>query len=160
MRRISLVRFLLVLVLPDLLAASAAGPEEQALPPGAAKDTVIKVCTACHGPARFRRLRLAAGNWSDTVDDMVDRGAQATPEQIEAIVAYLAANFGPESKVLVNSAPLEELKHVLGLTTEEASAIIAYRREHGPFRAWTDLLNVPGLDRKKIEAKKDTLAFS
>jgi len=160
MNAISLPRVLFCLLAVCVIWAWAADSQEQALPAGAAKDTVVKVCTACHDAAKFRRLRLDEDDWSEKVADMVDRGAQATPEQTEAIVGYLVANFGPGSKVLVNSAPIEELRRVLGLATDEASAIVAWRREHGPFHTWTDLAKVPGVDRSKIEARKDLLSFS
>ena len=156
----SFTRLLSCLAIAGTFIVWAADPPEGPLPPGAAKDVVVKACTACHGTAKFRRLRLPEDDWSDKVDDMVDRGAEATPEQAKAIVAYLTANFGPDSKVLVNSAPLEELKRVLGLSTDEGSAVIAWREQHGAFHSWTDLANVPGVDKKKIEAKKDLLAFS
>ena len=59
----------------------------------------------------------------------------------------------------MNTAPLTELKSILKLSNEEAQAVIDYRKQNGTFRLWTDLLKVPGVDGKKIEAKKDVLAF-
>jgi len=41
----------------------------------------------------------------------------------------------------------------------EAAAIIQYRTDHGDFKTIDDLKKVPGLDFKKIEAKKDLLVF-
>jgi competence protein ComEA len=37
--------------------------------------------------------------------------------------------------------------------------MIKYRTDHGDFKSIEDLGKVPGLDFKKIEAKKDLLVF-
>jgi alcohol dehydrogenase (cytochrome c) len=37
---------------------------------------------------------MSRADWARTVDEMVARGAQATPGDVEAIVTYLSANFG------------------------------------------------------------------
>ena len=52
-----------------------------------------------------------------------------------------------------------EFKAVLELTADEADAIVAYRDTNGAFHQLSDLLKVPGVDGKKIEAKKDLLEF-
>ena len=75
------------------------------------------------------------------------------------MVDYLAANFGPDAKVNVNEAAIDELKSVLGLLSPEAVAIVEYRKGHGKFKAWRDLLKVPGVAAKKIEAKAESMAF-
>ena len=40
---------------------------------------------------------------------------------------------------------------------KEAAALIAYREENGPCKKLEDLKKVPGLDYKKIDARKDRL---
>ena len=129
------------------------------LPDLPGKDTVVRVCTTCHGPGNFTKKRLDRDDWDDQVADMVERGAKATPEELAAVVNYLTANFGPDAKVNVNNAPIDELKSVLGLSTTEAKAIVEYRQERGKFKEWRDLLKVPGVDAKKIEAKAQRMAF-
>ncbi len=47
--------------------------------------------------------------------------------------------------VEVNSASAALLKHVSGINTRTANALIKYREEHGPFRSREELRNVPGL---------------
>ncbi len=140
-------------------AAGTSDEEARRLPAGQGKDAVAKVCLTCHGTAHYRRLRLSHDDWSDRVANMVDQGAQATPEELDAVVDYLTQNFGPQSKVWVNTAPLVELKSVLGLSVEEARAVIAYREKKGDFQEWRDLLKVPEVDGKKIEEGKERMAF-
>jgi competence protein ComEA len=90
---------------------------------------------------------------------MVDRGAKATATEVEAIVGYLVKNFGKDAKVQMNSAPLEEIKVVLGFTVPEAQAVVDYRERNGAYKDWRDLLKAPGVDAAKVEAKKDAMAF-
>jgi len=139
--------------------ASAADPDAKLLPEGPGKETVIKVCTECHGPASFRKARKTEEDWSETAQDMIERGAKALPAELTAVVTYLAQNFGPDSKVNMNTAPLEELKAVLRLTVPEAQAVIRHREDNGSFKEWRDLLKVAGLDAAKVEAQKDRMGF-
>ncbi len=76
-----------------LLAGSV---QAQDLPDGAGKDLVTKVCTVCHDTARIISKKWSKEEWSDTVDKMAMRGARASDEEFDAIVAYLAKNFGKE----------------------------------------------------------------
>jgi len=156
-------RLVFFLALAGSLAVSLANNDEaeeaRALPAGAGKELVIKVCLDCHGTGHFRGQRLSPDDWSDKVYDMIDRGARVGDDQVTAVVAYLAKNFGKDSKVLVNTAPLVELKSVLGFTVAESEAVLAYRKDHPAFQEWRDLLKVPGIDVAKVETKKDLMAF-
>jgi competence protein ComEA len=149
------------LLVLGLLAGSALAADEDAklLPDGPGKDTIVKVCTECHSPGAFRRHRKNKDDWSDTVADMVDRGAKGSDAEIAAVVDYLAANFGPDAKVNVNTAPFEELKIQLAFTVPEAQAVINYRQQNGNFKEWRDLLKVPGVNASKVEDKKDRMSF-
>lgn|SRR5271157_500796 len=139
--------------------ASAAAEDLKRLPDVPGKDIVVRVCTKCHDPGNFTKKRLNRDDWDDQIADMVERGAVLTPKELTAVLDYLTANFGPDAKVNVNSAPIDELKSVLGLTSPEANAIVEYRKAHGKFKAWRDLLKVPGVDAKKIEAKAALMTF-
>ena len=147
-------------MIPILFLLVFAGDETaKLLPDGPGKASVAKVCVDCHDTEPIRRLRLRRGEWADKIDDMVRRGAKGTDQEFLSILDYLSTNFGPESKIRVNTAPFGELKDLLGLTNQEAEAVLAYRKQNGPFRDWRDLLNVPKVDGKKIEVKKDLLVF-
>jgi competence protein ComEA len=146
-----------------LLAATilllAAADDAQLLPDGPGKEVVVRTCLECHDSASFRKKRLDRDAWTDTVGQMVDQGAQATSQEQAAILDYLVHNFGPDSKVRINTAPFSEIRTVLDFTNEDTKAIIAYREQHGDFKDLRDLLKVPGLDAQKVEAKKEMLAF-
>jgi len=147
-------------VIPILFLLAFAGDESaRLLPEGAGRAAVAKVCVDCHDTEPIRRQRLRRGEWADKIDDMVRRGAKGKDPEFMAVLDYLSANFGKESQIQVNTAPFGELKDVLGLTNEEAEAILAYSKRNGAFREWRDLLKVEKVDPKKISAKKDLMAF-
>jgi len=143
----------------SLCSAVTAGDDAKALPDGPGKEIVVKACIDCHGAANFRKLRLTGDEWWEKVADMVDRGAKANEPEQTAIVAYLAKNFGRDSKVNMNTAPNSELIVVLGFTIAESQAAVAYREGNAGFKEWRDLLKVPGLDAQKVEAKKEMMVF-
>ena len=71
--------------------------ENVTLPDGPGKEALQKVCSTCH-PAevvanRGRHTGLR-WQWSDTVDQMMVRGAHGSAEEQTQIVDYLAKNFG------------------------------------------------------------------
>jgi competence ComEA-like helix-hairpin-helix protein len=157
MSRVDLISAAVFLSLGGL--AFAADDEAKLLPAGPGKDLVGRICFDCHGAGNMRKVRLDRDAWADQVADMVDRGAKANEAEMATIVEYLTQNFGKDSKVKVNTAPLVELKVVLGLSVQESQAVIDYREANGKFQALQDLQKVPGVDGKKIEAKKDLIAF-
>jgi competence ComEA-like helix-hairpin-helix protein len=151
------------IIFPLLIALACVGAENvdegRALPDGLGKEIAAKVCIDCHDSGNFRRARFSADQWADSVADMVDRGAKVTPAEIETLVAYLAKNFGPGSPVLMNTAPLAEMKAVLGFTVDECRAIIDYREKNGAYRSAEDLVKAPGVDAGKVAAKKSMMVF-
>jgi len=157
------MRCVLVMALGLFLAlgglAFAADDEAKLLPEGPGKELVGRICFDCHGAGNIRKVRLDRDAWADQVAEMADRGAKGSEAELSTVVDYLTKNFGKDSKINVNTAPLVELKVVLGLTVKESQAVIEYREANGKFQAWQDLQKVPGMDGQKIEAKKDLVAF-
>jgi competence protein ComEA len=150
---------LLALAAACCTLAPAADDEAKLLPEGTGRETTAKVCINCHDASNFRRVRLDRDEWEREVGVMMDNGAKATDDELTVVVDYLVENFGPKSKIHVNTAPLGEIKAVLGLTAAQAVALVDYREANGNFKTWQDLLKVPQMDARKIEDKKDLLAF-
>jgi competence ComEA-like helix-hairpin-helix protein len=148
-----------VLLLPALALGAADEKEIARLPDGPGKDTVGRICMVCHDSGNFRKVRFTAEAWADSVADMVERGAIGTPSEIEAVVAYLTKNFGPNSPVRINTAPFAEIKVLLGFTVAEARALLDYREKHGTLKNLDELREVPGIDRARVEAQKSRIAF-
>jgi competence protein ComEA len=131
-------------------------------PDGAAKEYVNKICLQCHQPAQLLSQHRTEDDWKKTIARMATKGVSAPAEQFDAIALYMAKNFGKEedtSKLNINKAKAEEIVSVLGLTQEEAKALIAYREKHGEYREWGDILVVYGVDGQKIEAVKDKMTY-
>jgi competence protein ComEA len=141
------------------MSAQTAEDEAKRLPEGPGREVTGKVCINCHDASNFRKVRLDRDEWEREVGLMVDNGAKATDEELTAVVDYLVENFGPKSKIYVNTAPIGEIKAVLGLTAAQAVAVVDYREANGNFKTWQDLLKVPQIDAKRVEDKKDLLAF-
>jgi competence protein ComEA len=71
---------------------------------------------------------------------------------ILAVLAPLAAWAGP---VDINSADATTLARELkGIGVSRAQAIVAYRKEHGPFKSADDLALVKGIAQKVIDANR------
>lgn len=62
-----------------------------------------------------------------------------------------AAESAPTQLVDLNTADAETLQTLPGIGPAKATAIIAYREEHGPFAALQDVANVPGISEKMTE---------
>jgi mono/diheme cytochrome c family protein len=89
-----------------VLTFLASAPVQAAddIPDGPGKETVMKVCTACHGIIEFTSQKHTKTEWDEVVDNMAQRGARASDAEFDTIVAYLAKNFGKDA------SPKEEPK--------------------------------------------------
>lgn len=63
------------------------------LPDGPGKATTVKVCGACHSADVVILNRNTRKGWTELVDDMISKGARATPSQRREIIGYLAKYF-------------------------------------------------------------------
>ena len=68
--------------------------QAQDLPDGPGKDVFAKMCSACHGLDIITGLKHSRGEWKAVVDTMAGYGAQGKDEEFDAVVSYLAKNFG------------------------------------------------------------------
>ncbi len=70
-------------------------------------------------------------------------------------ISIAASSSVLAAPVDVNSANADDLASALkGVGPKVASDIIAYRKEHGPFKSPEDLLNVKGFGPKTLERNK------
>jgi competence protein ComEA len=143
-----------------------AAPQEPAqhtqypeLPAGAGKDTLIRVCSKCHSPDNVIANGQDRAGWENTITKMAGFGAEASDEEFTQILDYLVKNFPPATTIHVNQATAAQLQSGLGLSPTEAEAVIEYRKKNGDFKSIDDLKKVPAVDAKKLDAKKDQLAF-
>ncbi len=65
------------------------------LPPGDGREIVAVACSQCHYLGTIAKIRDGAPGWRMYVNNMVLRGAQLTPAEIDKVVDYLSLNLGP-----------------------------------------------------------------
>ena len=73
------------------LATAAA---QDSLPDKPGRETVTRVCSACHELDTATGTRHTRAEWGSLVEAMVNRGARGTDEEFAAIVEYLATQYG------------------------------------------------------------------
>ncbi len=141
-----------------LLAGLSTG---EPLPDGPGKAATVRVCGRCHSPERAATLHQSRSAWEDTITKMVKLGAQGSDDEFEAVLNYLSKNFAKEipGPVNMNKATAVDLESTLVLRRSQAKAIIEYRNEHGDFRSFDDLRNVPGINIAQLETKKARIVF-
>ena len=66
----------------------------QNLPAGPAKETFENVCSQCHGLDIIVSEKHTKAEWKALVNTMANYGASAKDEEFDAIIDYLAKNFG------------------------------------------------------------------
>ncbi|MGA8438094.1 MAG: helix-hairpin-helix domain-containing protein [Candidatus Sulfotelmatobacter sp.] len=155
-----------------VLAAFADTPTGPTLPPGNGKEIVQRACVGCHALKVVTSKKATPDQWTALVNQMVSRGADVDDDDIDTLVKYLSKNFPADGKtseehpnhsrppaVNVNQATAAELSAALGLSANDAAAVIAYREQNGDFKTLADLIKVPGIDSKKIKSSKDLLRF-
>ncbi len=144
-----------------LVAVLLGGTAFAQFPDGPGKAETTRLCSQCHEIERAISQRLDPNGWQETTNKMVSLGMAGKPEEIRAVVDYLAKNFPADAvpKLNVNTATQIELESALGLRRSQAAVVIEYRTKNGPFRSIEDLKKVPGLDPEKVAAKKDRLSF-
>ena len=81
---------------PGALGGGAATAKDVKLPDGAGKELVQARCTACHDLGRVVTARRTPQDWDQITRNMIERGPQATPAQVETIVTYLTTHLGKE----------------------------------------------------------------
>lgn len=66
------------------------------LPNGAGKELVESRCGACHDLQRITAVKRQKRDWDGIVANMYERFGLASPDEMQTIAAYLAAQFGRE----------------------------------------------------------------
>lgn len=78
-----------------LLAAGQAARGRVQLPDAPGRETVQKVCAACHGVEVIVPRGMTRQEWSQVIANMVAKGAKGTDDEFAQVLDYLATNFPP-----------------------------------------------------------------
>lgn len=80
-----------VLVSP---ACGATPVAASTLPEGPGKAVLLQICTQCHSIEQVISRHRTEEEWETVITRMTTEGAVVTDTQFQAILAYLAMNFG------------------------------------------------------------------
>jgi len=94
-----------------------------ALPEGGARNLVVATCTQCHSLGPIVLQRKTAKQWTTTVRDMIARGAQIAPDEIQPICDYLTKSFGPDSSAQGVAIDKAETSRGTGQAQGERAAV-------------------------------------
>lgn len=133
------------------VAGAVVRPGVYTLPADARLVDAIDIAGGALPEAEPHRLNLAAG----VVDGMqiwVPVEGELVPQQ--AGPGLSGDSSGP---VNLNTASADQLDALPGVGPSTASAILAYRDDHGPFLTVDDLLSVPGIGPAKLESLRDAV---
>jgi hypothetical protein len=64
------------------------------LPAGPMQEKATTACTECHESRIIVQQRLSKAAWTKEVDKMAKWGALVEPQDRDALIDYLSANFG------------------------------------------------------------------
>ncbi len=132
---------------------------QEKLPDGAGRDTMKKVCSKCHSPENVVGLAKTREEWGELIGRMVDMGAVGSIDEFNDVVDYLTEHFPQAPRVNVNKVRAADFESALGFSSKEAEAIVSYRGAKGNFKSAEDIEKVPGIDVKKVQARRDRFAF-
>jgi len=94
---------LLALAVVGVRAIAADAPPPP--PPGPGLDLINQRCIFCHNTVSIFSQRKTPEAWSATVEQMANRGAEVSPEEMKTIVDYLAKNYGAPADGTAAPAP-------------------------------------------------------
>jgi competence ComEA-like helix-hairpin-helix protein len=60
-------------------------------------------------------------------------------------------------QININTASADELMNLKGVGEKKARIIVEFREDNGPFKQPEDLIKVPGIGPKTLEANKDCI---
>jgi len=151
-----------------LITRLAAQQPPPAAPPASADTEVLSVveepatpvftrmCTKCHTPDRVLSQRRTKTQWEEILEKMTKLGAAGSDEEWDTVQTYLLKHYG---RINVNKAVADDLVLVLGLTADEAAAIVSYRKDKGDFADFDALARVPGLGAQKLQLVRSAITF-
>jgi putative heme-binding domain-containing protein len=110
-----------LLTSPNMLSA------QETLPDGTGRNEFRRMCSSCHATSTATNQRKAVTGWTATVNDMVTRGAQGTPSDVEKVIVYLSSNFGADKPLVKQETVAAEQTPSLsaGETTKARDIILA-----------------------------------
>ena len=122
-------------------------------------DRVIDAITAAGGTAP--NADLSSLNLSKRVQDEAHYYVPAIGEATPSLSVAESAAAGQSGGLIdLNTASAHELETLPGIGRSLAGAIVAYREDNGPFAAFDEVDNVPGIGPKTLDAIRPLVTVS
>jgi cytochrome c5 len=114
----------------------------------------VKVCSGCHKPEAVLFRRDTPKNWAKKVDSMINRGAEATDDEIKLINTYLNNNFAfvPEQVHFPDGPGKAETKKICG-ACHPAEIVVNRDNQAGIRNSWGNTID--RMSYKGIHATPD-----
>jgi competence protein ComEA len=131
-------------------------PGVHELSPGARLQDAISAAGGLTAAADLSTLNLARRlRDGELIVILAQLAPGSTPTVPRAGAADPSAPEDPRVRLNINTATAEELEALPGVGEVTAARIIAYREQHGPFRAVDDLIHVQGIADRTIDGFRD-----
>ena len=126
------------------VAGAVVSPGVYRLSDGARTIDAISAAGGGRGDADLARVNLAA---------RLSDGLRVYVPAVGEVAEVLDGSTGgaEQGPVNLNAATAEQLDDLPGIGPATATAILAYRRDHGPFSSIEQLLEVPGIGPSKLQ---------
>jgi competence protein ComEA len=135
---------------------TVAGATQDKFPEGAGRAEIVKACGGCHDAEIVLSTLKTPAEWTETLQDMAQQGAEATPDDWRVIEKYIDVNF---ALIPINKATADELQSTMDVTPDVARAVVKYRQDNGAFRSIDDVKKVGGVDAAKVDARRNRFVF-
>src|ERR1700758_1628297 len=89
------------LSLSAALDGQSSSASSNPLPAGAMQEKAAEACSSCHEARIVVQQRLGKAAWTKEVDKMAKWGALVEPQDRDAFIDYLSANFGVDKPAYV-----------------------------------------------------------
>jgi len=155
--------WLALLLLSGLGRGQKAADEgwSELLPPGEGRDLVLSSCNTCHNLKVVVHARKDSAGWEKSVNDMIQRGAQLFPEEIDPITAYVSKDFGLSVPKLVNvnTASREDLEKLPNFKPDLVARILYARTKAGNFKNAEELRRALGMEKSEFQRLQYALEY-
>jgi competence protein ComEA len=73
------------------------------------------------------------------------------------LLLCLSLSLSAAGTININTADRDTLMTIKGVGEKRAEAIVAFRKEHGPFASVNDLTQVDGIGQSTVDSNRDNL---
>ena len=95
-------------------------------------------------------------DWEEVLEWMIDEGAVMSDDEFERVFGYLSVRYG---RVDINTAPADEIRHVLELTEGQANRVVAARTQGRRYETLEAVADAAGVPEAFFEARRAQVDF-